>query len=43
MSPLDIVVVSFVLADDGHPIVTRIRSGEINKKGNILNSILLSN
>ena len=37
MSPLDIVVVSFVLADDGHPISsTRIRSGEINKKGNIL-------
>ena len=37
MSLLDIVVVSFVLADDGHPISsTRIRSGEINKKGNIL-------
>ena len=33
MSLLDIVVVSFVLADDGHPISsTRIRSGEINKK-----------
>lgn len=37
MSPLDIVVVSFVLADDGTPISsTRIRNGEINKKGNIL-------
>ena len=37
MLPLDIVVVSFVLADDGHPISsTRIRRGEINKKGNIL-------
>ena len=37
MLPLDIVVVSFVLADDGRPISsTRIRNGEINKKGNIL-------
>ena len=37
MLRLDIVVVSFVLADDGHPISsTRIRRGEINKKGNIL-------
>lgn len=37
MPPLDIVVISFVLADDGHPISsTRIRNGEINKKGNIL-------
>lgn len=37
MCPLDIVVVSFVLADDGNSISsTRIRSGEINKKGNIL-------
>ena len=37
MLPLDIVVVSFVLADDGRPISsTRIRNGKINKKGNIL-------
>lgn len=34
MSPLDIVVVNFVLAYDGTPISsTRIRSGEINKYG----------
>ena len=37
MLPLDIIVVHFVLADDGVPISsTRIRCGEINKKGNIL-------
>ena len=37
MSPIDIVVVSFVLADDGIPISsTRIRRGEINKNGDIL-------
>lgn len=37
MKPLDIIVVNFVLADDGDPISsTRIRLGEINKKGNIL-------
>ncbi len=38
MNPLDIVVVSFVLAYDGTPISsTRIRSGEINKNGDIVN------
>ncbi len=37
MRPLDIVVVSFVLAYDGNPISsTRIRSGEINQKGNFI-------
>ena len=37
MKPLDIVVVSFVLAEDGNPISsTRIRRGEINKNGLIL-------
>lgn len=37
MLPLDIIVVHFVLAEDGIPISsTRIRCGEINKKGNIL-------
>jgi pantetheine-phosphate adenylyltransferase len=37
MKPLDIVVVSFVLAYDGNPISsTRIRSGEINKNGNFI-------
>ncbi|MGN1362714.1 MAG: phosphopantetheine adenylyltransferase [Methanobrevibacter sp.] len=37
MKPLDIVVVSFVLADDNIPISsTRIRNGEIDKKGNLL-------
>lgn len=37
MSPLDIVVVSFVLAYDGTPISsTRIRRGEINKNGNVI-------
>lgn len=37
MNPLDIIVVSFVLAEDGNPISsTRIRKGEINKKGKIL-------
>ena len=37
MKPLDIVVVSFVLAYDGTPISsTRIRRGEINQKGILL-------
>ena len=37
MKPLDIVVISFVLAEDGSPISsTRIRSGEINRNGNIV-------
>ena len=37
MKPLDIVVISFVLAYDGTPISsTRIRRGEINKNGNII-------
>lgn len=37
MDPLDIVVVSFVLAYDGRPISsTRIRSGEINKNGDVI-------
>lgn len=37
MNPLDIVVVSFVLAYDGTPISsTRIRRGEINKNGNFI-------
>lgn len=37
MKPLDIVVVSFVLAYDGNPISsTRIRRGEINQKGNVV-------
>lgn len=39
MSPLDIVIVSFVLAEDGNPISsTRIRRGEINKNGLILSN-----
>ena len=39
MNPLDIVVVSFVLAYDGTPISsTRIRSGEINKNGDVINN-----
>ena len=37
MRPLDIVVVSFVLAYDGTPISsTRIRRGEINQNGEII-------
>jgi pantetheine-phosphate adenylyltransferase len=37
MKPIDIVVVSFVLAYDGTPISsTRIRSGEINQSGNFI-------
>lgn len=37
MKPIDIVVVSFVLAYDGNPISsTRIRRGEINQNGNIV-------
>ena len=37
MKPLDIVVVSFVLAYDGNPISsTRIRRGEINQNGNFI-------
>ena len=39
MKPLDIVVVSFVLAEDGNPISsTRIRRGEINKNGLLINT-----
>ena len=39
MDPLDIVVVSFVLAEDGNPISsTRIRCGEINKNGLLINN-----
>lgn len=39
MNPLDIVVVSFVLAEDGNPISsTRIRRGEINRNGFIINN-----
>ena len=39
MDPLDIVVVSFVLAEDGTPISsTRIRAGEINKNGVLINN-----
>ena len=39
MKSLDIVVVGFVLAEDGNPISsTRIRHGEINKNGLILNN-----
>ena len=37
MAALDIVVISFVLAEDGHPISsTRIRCGEINRNGDIV-------
>ena len=37
MDPLDIIVVSFVLAYDGNPISsTRIRHGEINKNGKFI-------
>lgn len=37
MDPLDIVVISFVLANDGVPISsTRIRKGEINRKGQLI-------
>ncbi|WP_405293205.1 phosphopantetheine adenylyltransferase [Methanobrevibacter sp.] len=37
MKPLDIVIVSFVLAYDGTPISsTRIRSGEINQNGKFI-------
>ena len=37
LNPLDIVVVSFVLADDGIPISsTRIRQGKINQKGELI-------
>lgn len=37
MEPLDIVIVSFVLAYDGIPISsTRIRRGEINQEGNVV-------
>lgn len=37
MQPLDIIIVSYVLAEDGNPISsTRIRKGEINNIGEIL-------
>jgi pantetheine-phosphate adenylyltransferase len=37
MSPLDIIVISFVFAEDGIPISsTRIRKGEIDIKGHLL-------
>ena len=37
MKPIDIVIVSFVMAYDGTPISsTRIRSGEINKNGEFI-------
>ena len=37
IDPIDIVVVSFVLAYDGNPISsTRIRRGEINQNGNVV-------
>ena len=37
MDPIDIVVVSFVLDYDGNPISsTRIRRGEINQNGNVV-------
>ena len=37
MDPIDIIVVSFVLAYDGTPISsTRIRRGEINQKGDVV-------
>ncbi|WP_067257380.1 phosphopantetheine adenylyltransferase [Methanobrevibacter cuticularis] len=37
MSPLDIIVIRFVYADDGIPISsTRIRKGEIDAKGHLL-------
>ncbi|AWX32268.1 phosphopantetheine adenylyltransferase [Methanosphaera sp. BMS] len=37
LNPLDIIVIEWVLAADGVPISsTRIRKGEIDKKGNIL-------
>ena len=40
MKPLDIVVVSFVLAYDGNPISsTRIRRGEINQNGNFIDNL----
>ena len=37
LDPLDIIVIEWILADDGVPISsTRIRKGEIDQKGNLL-------
>ena len=37
MDPVDVIVISFVFADDGIPISsTRIRSGEIDREGHLL-------
>ena len=38
MNPLEIVIIGWVLADDGKPISsTRIRRGEIDRNGKVLN------